>query len=170
MPSRIRYFSTSLSPLLLVIWILSKYSKTAQAYFREIRSRPSGPEIAIIFPIMPERYINPRIIWANGFFEIIWEREQKEISEFLFNRIGRGNLPPIAICKKNIIKKADRNGWAKIIPQEIDAGSFDPNGGNIILTLDNVTSLPVGMHTVTLIVKNSKGQRGSCAATVIVQK
>jgi len=77
------------------------------------------------------------------------------------------NNPPTAICK-DISRDADRYCQAFIGPADIDGGSYDPDGDNIELTVDNPGPFSIGAHIVKLTVTDEHGKSDTCQATVTV--
>lgn len=77
------------------------------------------------------------------------------------------NQPPIAVCK-DIEVIADENGEASIIAEDIDNGSFDPDGNEISLSIDNIGPFSVGEHYVNLTVTDEHSEMDTCQAKVTV--
>jgi HYR domain/NHL repeat len=77
------------------------------------------------------------------------------------------NHAPTAICR-DVIKSADSNCQAAVTPQEVNNGSFDPDGDPISLSLSPPGPFALGTTTVTLTVTDTKGASGTCTATVTV--
>jgi hypothetical protein len=77
------------------------------------------------------------------------------------------NRPPIALCK-NLTRTADNNCLATVTPQEIDNGSFDPDGDSVALSLSPTGPFPLGITTVTLTVTDNPGASSQCSATLTV--
>jgi hypothetical protein len=77
---------------------------------------------------------------------------------------GQPNLPPVAVCR-DITVTAGPDGTAQA---NVDNGSHDPAGGDILLEQQPPGPYPVGSTTVTLIVTNDQGMTAQCVATVTV--
>ena len=77
------------------------------------------------------------------------------------------NEPLIAVCK-NIEISAGENGEAYIIPEDIDGGSYDPDGDSITLSVDNLGPFSIGEHYVNLTVRDENGESDTCQAKVTV--
>jgi hypothetical protein len=75
--------------------------------------------------------------------------------------------PPVAKCQ-DVIKTADTNCLATATANEVDNGSFDPDGDAITLRLNPEGPFPTGSNTVTLIVTDATGLSNTCSATVFV--
>ena len=79
------------------------------------------------------------------------------------------NYPPVALCN-NITIPADENCKATIVAADVDDGSYDPDGDDIILSVDNIGPFPLGEHLVNLTVTEDRenGESGTCQAKVTV--
>ena len=77
------------------------------------------------------------------------------------------NRPPTAICG-NVVKAADTNCRAAVTAQEVNNGSFDPDGDPITLSLSPSGPYSLGETTVTLTVTDNHGASSQCTATVTV--
>lgn len=77
------------------------------------------------------------------------------------------NNPPVALCN-DISIYADQYCQAFINPADIDGGSYDPDGDNIELTVDNPGPFSIGEHIVKLTVTDEHGKSDTCQATVTV--
>ena len=77
------------------------------------------------------------------------------------------NSPPMARAH-NVVKAPDSTGRAPVTPAEMDAGSTDPDGDSIQLSLQPPGPFPIGTNQVMLIATDSHGATGSCDALVIV--
>src|SRR5437868_4002693 len=58
---------------------------------------------------------------------------------------------------KNITVFADSSCTATISPNDVNDGSFDPDGDNISLALDSTGPFALGEHVITLSVTDSHG-------------
>ncbi|MEW6363286.1 MAG: LpqB family beta-propeller domain-containing protein [Acidobacteriota bacterium] len=77
------------------------------------------------------------------------------------------NNPPVAVCQ-DVQVSADESCEATIAPSDVDGGSYDPDGDDITLSLDNTGPFSLGEHTVTLTVTDEHAESDSCQATVTV--
>jgi hypothetical protein len=75
--------------------------------------------------------------------------------------------PPVAMCQ-DVTVSADNNCQAIVTPEEVNAGSFDPDGSALTLSLNPPGPFPLGETLVTLTVTDAEGQSATCAATVTV--
>jgi hypothetical protein len=78
-------------------------------------------------------------------------------------------LAPVAICQ-DIVLELDSNGEASISANDIDNGSYDPDGDPITFSLDKsyFTCADLGGNSVVLTVTDDQGNPGACTATVNV--
>jgi RTX calcium-binding nonapeptide repeat (4 copies) len=72
------------------------------------------------------------------------------------------NLPPVARCQDTT--SCDGN----VSPADVDAGSFDPEGGAVTLSLAPPGPFPFGTTQVTLTVTDPVGASETCTAVVTV--
>jgi hypothetical protein len=77
------------------------------------------------------------------------------------------NVAPVAVCQ-NVVVEADENCEADVTPEDVDAGSFDPNGDVIGLTLEPPGPYPLGDTVVDLIATDPFGLSDTCQATITV--
>jgi len=77
------------------------------------------------------------------------------------------NNPPVALCK-DIEVPTDDSCEAVIAPEDIDGGSYDPDGDDITLSIDNSGPFPPGDYYVTLTVTDEHGESDTCQAVVTV--
>lgn len=78
-----------------------------------------------------------------------------------------GNRRPRAEGK-NIVITADGSCTASITPNDVNDGSFDPEGDSISLSLDTTGPFGLGEHIVTLTVTDSHGASSFYITTVTV--
>ncbi len=64
------------------------------------------------------------------------------------------NQAPVAVCQ-DITVSVDENCQASIKPSDVDGGSNDPDGDDLVFTLDK-TTLALGSHTVILTVSDGE--------------
>jgi hypothetical protein len=64
----------------------------------------------------------------------------------------------------------DENGEATISPEDVDNGSYDPEGGTIELSIDksDFTCADLGENSVTLTVTDEEGAPAACTAIVTI--
>jgi hypothetical protein len=77
------------------------------------------------------------------------------------------NQAPIAICK-DIEVFVDENCQATIAAEDVDGGSYDPDGDEITLSVDNLGPFGLGEHWVNLTVTDESGESDTCRAKVTV--
>lgn len=77
------------------------------------------------------------------------------------------NIPPVAKCQ-NVVISADANceGCATVLM--VDAGSYDPDGGQIVITMSPPCPYQLGSTLVELTVTDVAGATDKCVATVTV--
>jgi hypothetical protein len=81
------------------------------------------------------------------------------------------NDPPVAVCIGGTLSVfLDENGLASITAEDIDNGSYDPEGGQLILSVspDAFDCNMTGLNTVTLSVTDNTDQTVTCTASVLV--
>lgn len=105
--------------------------------------------------------------------------DDPQCTEF-FNCLPTMNNPPEAVCKDITIILAPGHDCAHIHQEDIDGGSFDPDGDTTELHMVAVDGqeLPTpvheleicepGVHTITLLVTDEQGARDTCDATVTI--
>ena len=85
---------------------------------------------------------------------------------------GRGsgaNTPPVASCAGAVTLAASADSCSvTITAADVNAGSSDPDGDAITLSLGSPATLGVGTHEVTLVGTDSRGATSSCFTTVTV--
>ncbi len=77
------------------------------------------------------------------------------------------NSVPVALCH-DVTKLVDTNCAADVTVDEVDNGSYDPEGDPITLSLSAAGAFGVGTNSVTLTVADNRGGTNSCNANVIV--
>jgi hypothetical protein len=77
------------------------------------------------------------------------------------------NLPPVALCQ-DVIRSADEQCQATVEPEEIDNGSFDPEGFPLTLGVNPPGPYGKGQNAVTLTVTDDDGTTDTCTATITV--
>uniref|UniRef100_UPI00248FCC6E HYR domain-containing protein n=1 Tax=Aquimarina aggregata TaxID=1642818 RepID=UPI00248FCC6E len=79
------------------------------------------------------------------------------------------NTPPIALCK-NITIQLDEFGDASILAEDIDNGSSDSCGINVLTVDENTFGCSnLGPNTVVLTVRDNNGNESTCNAIVTVE-
>lgn len=76
---------------------------------------------------------------------------------------------PVAVCQ-NFSTQLDFNGTKQISPQNVNGGSYDPDGGPLDYSLDQAffTCDDLGVNMVTLTVEDNLGNTATCTANVTV--
>jgi hypothetical protein len=83
------------------------------------------------------------------------------------NTLCEFNDPPVASCQDVTVEAdADCLGWAGT--EDVDNGSYDPNGDPITLDLNPEGPYPLGVTEVILTVTDDKGAADQCTATITV--
>jgi hypothetical protein len=77
------------------------------------------------------------------------------------------NEPPVAVCQ-DVTVMADGNCEGVVLPEDVDDGSYDPDGDPITLSLSPPGPYPMDGNTVTLTVTDNQGASSTCTATVTV--
>jgi hypothetical protein len=77
------------------------------------------------------------------------------------------SLPPVAVCQ-DVIVSADENCVGYVTADQVDNGSFDPEGDSLTYSLDLPAPYELGETTVTLTVADSTGETDQCTATITV--
>ena len=77
------------------------------------------------------------------------------------------NQPPIAVCQ-DIEISADENCQAMITPEDVDGGSYDPDGDDYTLSIDNIGPLSLGENHINLTITDVHGESDTCQASVVV--
>ncbi len=93
--------------------------------------------------------------------------QNTSIFGFDLAEVGATNLPPVAVCQ-NVSVVADGNCEGLVTPEQVDNGSYDPDGDPITFSLDPAGPYPLGETTVTLTVEDDSGETDECTATVSV--
>jgi hypothetical protein len=78
------------------------------------------------------------------------------------------NQPPEAICQ-DVTVDADGTCQAVVLPEDVDGGSFDPDGDPISLALDPPGPYPLGGSDATLTVSDPSYAQDTCTATITVE-
>ncbi len=76
------------------------------------------------------------------------------------------NQPPVALCQDVTVSTGPDCGPVDAL---IDNGSYDPDGGDVILTQDPSGPYPLGSTLVTLTVEDDYAATTQCQATVTVE-
>jgi hypothetical protein len=94
-----------------------------------------------------------------------------------FNAIGENvespsainEINPVAVCQ-NYFTQLDFSGTKQISPQNVNGGSFDPDGYIVDYSLDQAlfTCDDLGVNVVTLTVEDNEGNTATCTANVTV--
>ncbi len=82
-------------------------------------------------------------------------------------------FPPVAICVPNLtVDLHPTTGTATIAPNNLDNGSYDPNGcGPLTFSVvpDTLQCTHVGITSVTLVVRDHKNNSATCTTSVTVR-
>lgn len=79
------------------------------------------------------------------------------------------NLPPVAVCKPLVVLVANDDCYAVLTTEDLDGGSYDPNGDWTRHTLLNTDGIfRPGDYTVTYEVMDPKGAFSTCESRVQV--
>lgn len=87
-----------------------------------------------------------------------------------FNLIGYfeiDSLPPVAVCQ-DVTVNADENCEGFVTAEDVDNGSFDPEGDSLTYSLDPPAPYQLGETMVTLTVADSTGETDQCTAIITV--
>jgi hypothetical protein len=82
--------------------------------------------------------------------------------------IAATNSPPEAKGKSVTVAVSSSCATASVNPSDVDNGSFDPDGDNVMLTLDPSGPYNVGNHPVTLTISDNYGARSTINSTISV--
>ncbi len=77
------------------------------------------------------------------------------------------NQAPIASCK-NITKEVDNLCSASVSAEELDNGSFDPEGGALVVSVERMGPFSVGQHPLQMTFRDPNGLTSQCFATLTV--
>jgi hypothetical protein len=81
--------------------------------------------------------------------------------------LARCNEPPVAVCH-DVRIEAGADCLGAVAAADVDAGSYDPNGDALTLTLAPPGPYTVGVHEVVLTATDPSGGSSSCEATITV--
>ncbi len=76
------------------------------------------------------------------------------------------NNPPVAVCQ-DVTVSSGLNCTVDVLPEQVDNGSYDPDGDNITLSLDPAGPYPIGENPVSLTVSDGSFS-ASCEAIITV--
>lgn len=97
--------------------------------------------------------------WDNNFLNTCW-------ALFILEKIVP-NAPPVAVCQ-NLQLNADENCEAAATAEDVNNGSYDPEGGEITLALSPEGPYGLGETMVTLTVTDDDGATAECTAIITV--
>jgi len=83
------------------------------------------------------------------------------------NELPGYNEPPVAVCQDLVIS-ADDDCQAFATADDVDDGSYDPDGDTFTKEISPVGPYPLGDTAVTLTVTDEHGTSDSCTATISV--
>ena len=81
------------------------------------------------------------------------------------------DVPPTAACNPwvTIVNETETGPCEAFVdPSQVDAGSFDPDGGDVTLALDPPGPYVGGQNPVTLIVTDDEGNVSTCESVIVV--
>ncbi len=107
----------------------------------------------------------------DSFTYTIRDEDGQESNEgTVFVTVTVNNDPPVAACVDSTNVFLDKDGVAILMVNDIDDGSYDPDGDAITKTLSksNFTVTDLGTTTVSLIVEDSYNAQSSCQTEVHV--
>lgn len=108
--------------------------------------------------------VTPSVVYVGGDFNVIDNKARNGFTGFL----KALNVIPVAQCK-DVTVSAGASCTADVDPEEMNDGSFDPDGGPVSFTLDPPGPYPLGETSVTLTVTDDENTTASCSATVTVE-
>lgn len=79
------------------------------------------------------------------------------------------NRPPVAVCQDVVVCAEPGLCEASVGVLEVDGGSFDPDGDEIVLSISPPGPYPLGDTVVTLTVMDPLGEIDQCDAVVTVE-
>lgn len=108
----------------------------------------------------------------NGVAHVAWTDARDAnftagLNEEVFTTSFTANQPPVAVCA-DVEIAADEACQASISVEDVDAGSFDPDGVPPTCTLDTTGPFGLGSFGVTLTCVDDQGASSQCTATVTV--
>jgi hypothetical protein len=74
----------------------------------------------------------------------------------------------VAVCQ-DVVRPAGDGCSAEVAPEEVDSGSYDPEGGALAYALEPAGPFSPDQTAVTLTVSDVEGASDSCTATVTVE-
>jgi hypothetical protein len=112
---------------------------------------------------------------TNTLFHVVWSDNRDDHPDntsvkdpnVYYRSIPVSNTPPVALCQ-SVSVAADENCQAFVTAEQIDNGSYDPDGDPITLTLSSAGPFGLGETQVTLTVEDSNGESSTCDANVTV--
>ncbi len=83
---------------------------------------------------------------------------------------SRPALPPVAVCK-NISVQLGTSGTVSISGNDVNGGSYDPDGTitSLVVIPNTFSCSQTGLNSVTLTVTDNEGKSSTCNATVNVE-
>ncbi|RJP35816.1 MAG: hypothetical protein C4547_08795 [Phycisphaerales bacterium] len=90
--------------------------------------------------------------------------QQLYVDDVIWSARPVQNQPPVALCQ-DVFIEADVACQADA---DVDANSFDPEGGPVVVSADPAGPYPVGATSVALTVRDEQGAEDSCTAIVTV--
>ncbi|MCG8422917.1 MAG: hypothetical protein MJE77_33845 [Proteobacteria bacterium] len=140
--------------------------------FGDALYHPSGNRVLRLFPdgrveaVVWGMPINVRLHTVGGVFSNDGRSYYFTNEESIIWRLQpcSGNARPIAVCEDVVLEVDDSCSACG----SIDAGSFDPDGDEIVVSEDPGCSYGLGDHGVTLTVTDESGASATCSAGLTV--
>jgi hypothetical protein len=107
----------------------------------------------------------------DSFTYTIRDKDGLESNEVrVFITVTVNNDAPVAVCMGTVNLYLDENGVATLQADDIDDGSYDPDGDAFTRTLSQTsfTSVDLGIKNITLTVKDSYNAQHTCQAEIHV--
>lgn len=107
------------------------------------------------------------IVWASNLDDLPDGGDRKDPNVYYQSIPDGSSAPPEAVCQ-NVMASADENCQAIVTADQVDDGSYAPDGGDITLNLSPAGPYSLGDTEVTLTVTDESGDTDECTATITV--